>query len=130
MFTRYLFSKSRPSTAERFKFTPIATSKKALRLWDRKPSAPFVPRSKSHKVWKRFLASVTGDISIDESMPGSQNRYYNSFAGINRSEKLKALRGVKRLRVVGGADDDNDFRPGHSFFETKWDMDTLVRKRK
>ena len=88
-----------------------------------------MPRSKSHKVWKRFLVNVSGDIGIDDSILDNQNDHDHFLTEINSSAKLAALRGVKRLRVGSGAD-DVEFRPGRSFLETKWEVETFVRRRK
>jgi hypothetical protein len=80
-------------------------------------------------VWKRFLVNVSGDVGIHDDILGSQNDHDHFLTEINGSAKLTALRGVKRLRVASGTD-DVEFRPGRSFLETKWEMETLVRRRK
>ncbi|PGH00477.1 hypothetical protein AJ80_09168 [Polytolypa hystricis UAMH7299] len=117
--TTHLSSSSEAS--ERFRFTPIASikKKKAPRLWDRKPTTPFAPRSKSHKVWKRFLASTT---SREGGIIGGTDDHEAYGTEINASAGKVGLRGVKRLRIGGGG--------GRSFLETKWEVESVARRRK
>ncbi|EQL34488.1 hypothetical protein BDFG_03639 [Blastomyces dermatitidis ATCC 26199] len=110
------------SSTDRFKFTPKAESKKALRLWDRKPMTPFKSRSRSHKVWKRFLASSFNHV-------GGDSADHDAFlTEINESSTLRGvLRGVKRRCTAACVGVER----GRSFLETKWEMEDMgSRKRK
>ncbi|KAK2804156.1 hypothetical protein FQN50_006698 [Emmonsiellopsis sp. PD_5] len=105
---------------DRFKFTPVAVSKKAPRLWDRKPMTPFNSRSRSHKVWKRFLASTSKDI-------GGDSDHIPFLTEINQSEYRNVLRGVKRQCTATCVSVER----GRSFLETKWEMEDVgMRQRK
>ncbi|PGG99403.1 hypothetical protein GX51_06337 [Blastomyces parvus] len=112
----------RLSSTDRFKFTPKAVSKKAPRLWDRKPMTPFNSRSRSHKVWKRFLASSFDDVG------GYGADHDAFFTEINSSSTLRGvLRGVKRRCTAACVGVER----GRSFLETKWEMEDMgARKRK
>ncbi|ODH42114.1 hypothetical protein ACO22_01267 [Paracoccidioides brasiliensis] len=97
-------------------------SKRAPRHWDRRPMTPFNSRSKSRKVWKRFLASASKDIvgdDIDRDPLLTEINSSFAYRGV--------LRGVKRQCTatyvgVGRA---------RSFLETKWETEDMgVRKRK
>ncbi|KLJ09424.1 hypothetical protein EMPG_15159 [Blastomyces silverae] len=109
------------SSTDRFKFTPKAVSKKAPRLWDRKPMTPFNSRSSSHKVWKRFLASSFNNV-------GGYGADHDVFlTEINDSSTLRGvLRGVKRRCTAACVGVER----GRSFLETKWEMEDIgARKR-
>ncbi|OJD25450.1 hypothetical protein ACJ73_03182 [Blastomyces percursus] len=109
------------SSTDRFKFTPKAESKKAPRLWDRKPMTPFSSRYRSHKVWKRFLASSLNHV-------GGDGTDYDAFlTEINESSTLRGvLRGVKRRCTAACVGVER----GRSFLETKWEMEDMgARKR-
>ncbi|KAK2873256.1 hypothetical protein FQN49_002490 [Arthroderma sp. PD_2] len=111
--------KSRLFDYERFRFTPVATSKKAPRLWDRKATTPVLPRSRTQKIWKRYLAST--------SLESEDMRDTDTFCTeINLAATLAALRGVKRLRLA----QTGDYERGRSFLETKWETETGERRRK
>ncbi|KAK2782212.1 hypothetical protein FQN52_005115 [Onygenales sp. PD_12] len=105
---------------DHYKFTPVAVSKKAPRLWDRKPMTPFNSRSRSHKVWKRFLASTSKDI-------GGDSDHIPFLTEINQSEYRNVLRGVKRQCTATCVSVER----GRSFLETKWEMEDVgMRQRK
>ncbi|OAX79732.1 hypothetical protein ACJ72_05943 [Emergomyces africanus] len=97
-------------------------SKKAPRLWDRKPMTPFNSRSRSHKVWKRFLASTSSDIG------GNGVDHDTFFTEINNSSAHRGiLRGVKRRCTAACVGVER----GRSFLETKWEAEDMgTRKRK
>ncbi|OJD15582.1 hypothetical protein AJ78_04172 [Emergomyces pasteurianus Ep9510] len=97
-------------------------SKKAPRLWDRKPMTPFNSRSRSHKVWKRFLVSTSNDI-------GEDRIDHDTFlTEINNSSAHRGiLRGVKRRCTAACVGVER----GRSFLETKWEAEDMgARKRK
>ncbi|QSS49316.1 hypothetical protein I7I53_09633 [Histoplasma capsulatum var. duboisii H88] len=110
------------SPTDHFKFTPIAISKKAPRLWDRKPMTPFNSRSRSHKVWKRFQASTSNDVGGD----GIGHDVF--LIEINNSFALRGvLRGVKRRCTAACVGVER----GRSFQETKWETEDMgTRQRK
>ncbi|KAM5453817.1 hypothetical protein MaudCBS49596_002440 [Microsporum audouinii] len=111
--------KNRLFDHDRFRFTPVATSKKTTRLWDRKPTTPVLPRSRTQKIWKRHLGST--------SLEGSNmHDTYTFSTEINLAATLAALRGVKRRRLAHTPDCER----GRSFLETKWEEQTEDRRRK
>ncbi|EFR03764.1 hypothetical protein MGYG_06763 [Nannizzia gypsea CBS 118893] len=111
--------KSRLFDHDRFRFTPVATSKKPTRLWDRKPTTPVLPRSKTQKIWKRCADST--------SLGASSMHDMDTFSiEINLAATLAALRGVKRLRLAHTPECER----GRSFLETKWEAQAEDRRRK
>ncbi|EZF26116.1 hypothetical protein H112_01655 [Trichophyton rubrum D6] len=111
--------KSRLFDHDRFRFTPEATSKKPTRLWDRRPTTPVLPRSKTQKIWKRCTDSTSLEVN-------SMHDTDTFSTEINLAATLAALRGVKRLRLAHTPECER----GRSFLETKWEAQTEDRRRK
>lgn len=104
----------RDANTQQHCFTPIALSK-APRPWERRPSTPFAPRSKTHKVWKRYgLRSK----EVDEKTVVSDRRDDNA-----------AARAIKRLRA-DAREEGEDGEEGSEFFATRWDLNAEVGRRK
>ncbi|KAF3895102.1 hypothetical protein GY631_1426 [Trichophyton interdigitale] len=111
--------KSRLFDHDRFRFTPEATSKKPTRLWDRKPTTPILPRSKTQKIWKRCTDSTSLEVNSMHDTDAFSTE-------INLAATLAALRGVKRLRLAHTPECER----GRSFLETKWEAQAEDRRRK
>jgi hypothetical protein len=117
---------------EKFSFTPVKAAA-APRLWDRKPSNPFLGRSKSRKVWKRFRSSFNSMKGLQRLVAASHEAVDEDlFTEINLSRNLGFVRGVKR-RCFGLEDpesqSDSRVLRGRSFLETKWESEATGRRR-
>lgn len=112
---------------DRFRFTPIKTLKPAPRLWDRKPSTPLAARG-PRKLWKRVQPSLDKMMALHRSFAAGQDSLENELnTEINDTRNKDYLRGVKRLCV--GLHDGVGQEGGHSFLETKWELEISKKRR-
>lgn len=80
----------------RFHLTPVAGTKHLPRAWERKPATPFVPRTESHKIWKRY--ALRSNKTSDSKAGFSASR----ITGFDK-ESTHTVRTVKRQRNIHGA---------------------------
>jgi hypothetical protein len=117
---------------ERFHFTPVKSNRPAPRVWERKPSTAYMGRAKSRKVWKRFRSSFNSMKQLQQLILAEQEGVDEGLSTeINTSRSAGLLRGVKR-QCFGLEDarsaDVADIRR-RSFLETKWESQTMGRRR-
>ncbi|GES61647.1 C-14 sterol reductase [Aspergillus terreus] len=118
---------------ERFRFTPVKSNRPAPRVWERKPSTAYMGRAKSRKVWKRFRSSFNSMKQLQQLILAEQEGVDEGLSTeINTSRSAGLLRGVKRqcfgLEDARSADVVDTRR--RSFLETKWESQTMGRRRK
>ncbi|KAG2419472.1 hypothetical protein HFD88_004268 [Aspergillus terreus] len=118
---------------ERFRFTPVKSNQPPPRVWERKPSTAYMGRAKSRKVWKRFRSSFNSMKQLQQLILAEQEGVDEGLSTeINTSRSAGLLRGVKRqcfgLEDARSADVADTRR--RSFLETKWESQTMGRRRK
>ncbi|KAI1996891.1 hypothetical protein LOZ51_003053 [Ophidiomyces ophidiicola] len=119
--------------ADSYRFTPRPMIQKPARLWDRKPATPVEPRSKSHKIWKRFnttakaMHSTEPQAAIDVDMVDADQEVF--FEEISLAKFCESLRGVKRQCVKAGIKSNEDGWE-IAIVETKFDSEIFIGKRK
>ncbi|KAL4888302.1 hypothetical protein BDV59DRAFT_188777 [Aspergillus ambiguus] len=92
-------------------------------------------RSKSRKVWKRFRSSFNSMKQLQQSILAEQEAVDDGVTTeINTSRNFGFLRGVKRqcfgLEDAQSVDGTDDTLRSRSFLETKWESQTMGRRRK
>jgi hypothetical protein len=112
-----------------FRFTPITTAKTAVpRPWERMPSTPFLARSKSRKIWKRFRSSFKSAKALRKQVGRTQAIPESELlAEISISENAELLRAVKKLRLSVDLTVESGLT--RSFLATKWESEMSPRKR-
>ncbi|OJJ49413.1 hypothetical protein ASPZODRAFT_1474150 [Penicilliopsis zonata CBS 506.65] len=122
---------------DRFRFTPVKVASSAPRLWERKASVPFLARSKSRKLWKRFRSSFNSMKSL-QKLVAEEDACVADVADeldleINFSRQTGYLRGVKRI-CLNEKDTEGEVEVGkergRSFLETKWESEMARKRRK
>ncbi|PLB55099.1 hypothetical protein P170DRAFT_432640 [Aspergillus steynii IBT 23096] len=116
---------------DRFRFTPIKTTRDIPRVWDRQPSTPFLSRPRSRKVWKRFRSSFNSMKSLQRLIATGQECVKEDFyfTEINTSRNATSMRGVKR-RCLSQDDSDETTSRGRSFLETQWESNLITGRRR
>ncbi|KAL5363186.1 hypothetical protein BJX96DRAFT_155253 [Aspergillus floccosus] len=118
---------------ERFRFTPVKSNRPAPRVWERKPSTAYMGRAKSRKVWKRFRSSFNSMKQLQQLILAEQEGVDDGLSTeINASRNAGLLRGVKRqcFGLEDSRSADTDGTRSRSFLETKWESQTMGRRRK
>ncbi|KAE8146068.1 hypothetical protein BDV25DRAFT_163259 [Aspergillus avenaceus] len=115
---------------DRFRFTPVKVLKPTPRIWDRKPCTPFLARSKSRKVWKRFCSSFGNMKALQQLITAHDQDELHTE--INTARAGDYMRDVKRRCLVHDTESEEDEKPsrGRSFLETKWESEASGKRRK
>ncbi|KAH8428156.1 uncharacterized protein LDX57_005861 [Aspergillus melleus] len=116
----------------RFRFTPVKATRDVPRVWDRKPSTPFLSRPRSRKVWKRFRSSFNSMKALQRLVATERESVDEDlyFTEINTSRNATTMRGVKRRCFSLEEDTDETASRGRSFLETKWESNIIIGRRR